>query len=362
MKKNVAVFFGGKSPEHEVSLRSAKNVVSALDKSKFNPILIGISQQGTWYSFPNDSVFEKLVRINDQELNLECESVTLVSIKEKPYLFSLNTNQKVLIDIAFPVLHGPMGEDGSIQGLFKMFNVPFVGCGIIGSAAGMDKEIMKRFLKEAQIPHAKYILITPNFIPDYNIIVNKLGTPFFIKPANAGSSVGVYKIKSEIEFKTNLKEAFKFDFKILAEEFIQGREIECSVLGSNESPQASLPGEVITNQDFYSYEAKYLDDNGAKIVIPANLNSETVSSIQEMAKATFTAMCCEGLTRVDFFLKLNGELIINEINTLPGFTKISMYPKMWEASGLKYTDLITELIMLGLARHQNEQKIAYSYL
>ncbi|MGZ3781896.1 MAG: D-alanine--D-alanine ligase family protein [Pseudobdellovibrionaceae bacterium] len=362
MKTVVALIFGGKSAEHEVSLRSAKNIADALDKDLFSPIFIGISKEGSWYRFPDTNVFSETTKISDRALPQNAEPVALISMLGKPVLYSLKDHSKNNLDIAFPILHGTMGEDGTIQGLFKMVQLPFVGCGVWSSAAGMDKEIMKRLLNEAKIPNARYLLLTPKMKISFSEITMQLGSPFFIKPANAGSSVGVHKIKSAEEFESKLKDAFLFDNKVLAEEFIKGREIECSVMGHNHSPKASLPGEVIPQHEFYSYEAKYLDDNGALLKIPAELPQSTIDKIQEFAKITYQVMGCDGLTRVDFFLNANGNIFVNEINTIPGFTKISMYPKMWEASGLGYKALITQLIQLGLERHQEEQNLKTSYL
>lgn len=362
MKKNIALIFGGKSAEHEVSLRSAKNVADALDKNLFSPILIGISKEGSWYRFPSDAVFTQALKILDNELPPHAEPVALISRQGKPVLYSLQNQSQTNVDVAFPILHGTMGEDGTIQGLFKMVQLPFVGCGVWSSAAGMDKEVMKRLFTEAQIPNAKYVLLTPFKNISYQEVVAKLGSPFFIKPANAGSSVGVHKVKTPQDYEANLKDAFQFDTKVLAEEFVEGREIECSVMGHNREPQASLPGEIIPQHEFYSYEAKYLDDNGALLKIPADMPEDMVQKLQALAKKTYQVMGCDGLTRVDFFFKKNGELFVNEINTIPGFTKISMYPKMWEASGLNYRDLITQLINLGLEKHGEEQKLRTSYL
>lgn len=361
-KKTVALIFGGKSAEHEVSLRSARNIADALDKDKFTPMLVGISKEGSWYRFPDNKIFTENTKIVDSELPASAEPVALVSLKGKPVLYSLKDHSETNIDIAFPIMHGTMGEDGTIQGLFKMVQVPFVGCGVWGSAAGMDKEVMKRLLQEAQIPNAKYLLLTPFKNTSYDEVTSKLGSPFFIKPANAGSSVGVHKIKSEADFAVKLKDAFQFDTKVLAEEFIQGREVEISVMGHNHAPEASLPGEIIPQHEFYSYEAKYLDDNGALLKIPAEITGESLQKMQSLAKKTYQVMGCDGLTRVDFFLRPNGEFYINEINTIPGFTKISMYPKMWEATGLSYKDLITKLITLGFEKYEAEQKLKTSYL
>ncbi|MFM6926896.1 MAG: D-alanine--D-alanine ligase family protein [Bdellovibrio sp.] len=362
MKKTIALIFGGKSAEHEVSLRSAKNIADALDKDKYSPVLIGLSNEGTWYRFPDMNIFSEVTKIVDSALPKNAEPVALICDQGKPVLYSLKDHSKSSIDCAFPIMHGTMGEDGTIQGLFKMVQVPFVGCGVWSSAAGMDKAVMKHLLADAKIASARYMLLTPFEQVSYDEIVAKLGSPFFIKPANAGSSVGVHKIKSADAFAAKLQDAFQFDYKVLAEEYIQGRELECSVMGHNHAPKASLPGEVIPQHEFYSYEAKYIDDNGAIIKIPADLPAETVKRIQTMAEATFKAMGCDGLTRVDFFLRPNGDLYINEINTIPGFTKISMYPKMWEASGVNYKDLITKLITLAFEKHEADAKLKTSYL
>jgi D-alanine-D-alanine ligase len=356
-KKHVALIFGGRSAEHEVSLLSARNVAAALDKNHFTSTLVGISQQGSWYQFPSDSIFSKIKSLSDSQLPPEAEPVSLITMAGETFIYSLTSYKKQQVDVAFPVLHGTFGEDGCIQGLFKMMDLPFVGCGIFASSAGMDKEIMKRILQQDSIPFARYQLLTPRQPKSFDELAKTLGTPFFIKPANMGSSVGVHKIKSKADYDKGIKDAFQYDTKVLAEEFIEGREIECSVMGHNYAPEASICGEVISNHEFYSYEAKYLDEKGAICKIPAELPAETQKKIQEIAKRTFTAMGCEGLTRVDFFLKKNGEVLVNEINTLPGFTNISMYPKMWEASGIKYQDLITRLIQLAFENFEAESSL-----
>ena len=359
MKKNVAVIFGGRSPEHEVSIRSAKNVTAAIKDSQFEKFLIGISKEGTWYRFSDASVFEKKSLL---DRNLEtAEPVSLVCQKGTAVLVGLKSHQEWKIDIAFPVLHGSYGEDGTIQGLFRMMNLPFVGCDVFASAAGMDKEVMKRLLIEAKIPAARYEVLRKGMATNFAQTSQNLGLPFFIKPANAGSSVGVHKIKSEQDFYSMLSDAFKYDTKVLAEEFIQGREIEMSVRGPNLKPMASLPGEVIPTHEFYSYEAKYLDENGAHLKIPAPLSSDEVNKIQAIALKTYQVMGCEGLTRVDFFLRPDGQAYINEINTLPGFTNISMYPKMWEATGVSYADLVSDLIQQGFDRHAALREIETSF-
>ena len=361
IKKQIAVIFGGRSAEHEISLLSAKNVSTALDPKKYELILVGISKQGTWYRFPNLSVFDNLKALNDSKLPAGADPVSLVCMKGRPQLFSLESKKTSQVDLAFPVLHGTFGEDGCIQGLFKMMNLPFVGCGVLGSAVGMDKEVMKRLLIVAQIPAAKYVVLMSHQTPNFDDVVKNLGLPFFIKPANAGSSVGGHKIKSREDFSAKLKDAFLYDSKVLAEEFIQGREIEVSVMGPNHAPKASVAGEVTPTHEFYSYDAKYLDENGAHLKIPAPLDAATLKKVQDLAVKTFTVLGCDGLTRADFFLKPNGEFYLNEVNTIPGFTKISMYPKMWEASGIGYMDLITQLVEHGFTKFDADNRLMTNY-
>ncbi|MFA5931891.1 MAG: D-alanine--D-alanine ligase family protein [Candidatus Paceibacterota bacterium] len=313
-KIKIGVLFGGKSAEHEVSLVSAKNVINALDKTKYLVTPIKIDRSGK---------------------------------------FNLNIIKN--FDVIFPVMHGPFGEDGSMQGLLKLAGVPFIGPSVLGSAVGMDKEIMKRILRDAGIPIGKFVAIKENDKINFNKIKKELGSPMFIKPANMGSSVGISKVRNEKEFKKGISDAFKYDSKIIIEEFIKGREIECALLG-NDMPIASIPGEIIANQDFYSYDAKYIDA-GSVAEIPAKIDKKTTKKIQELAIKTFQTLNCEGLSRVDFFLKKNGDVLVNEINTLPGFTAISMYPKLWEASGLPLPKLLDKLINLAIERFKREQKL-----
>lgn len=247
-----------------------------------------------------------------------------------------------------------------MQGLLKLANIPFVGASVLGSAVGMDKDVMKRLLRDAGIPIGTFLTCKEADTPTYKDAVKQVGSPFFVKPANMGSSVGVSKVTEEKDFDTALRAAFAYDRKIIIEECIKGRELECSVLG-NDDPIASVPGEVISNHDFYSYEAKYIDEHGAAIDIPAQVSDEIAQTVQALAIKTFKTLSCEGLGRVDFFLKDTGEVFVNEINTIPGFTSISMYPKLWEASGISYTELIDRLIQLALERFNNEQKLKTSY-
>jgi len=364
-KLRVGVLFGGKSAEHEISLISAKNVIDAIDKSKYEVFLIAIDKNGEWhlkkgYEYLMHADNPKLVHLYGHK-----ESVALVPTKHRKELICYSGNQlqdSLQLDVIFPVLHGTFGEDGTVQGLLKLANIPFVGAGVLGSAIGMDKDVMKRLLRDAKIPIARFITVheTNKYKVDFDEVVKQLGFPFFIKPANLGSSVGIAKVKDKKDFIPALEDAFSYDRKVLIEEFIPGREIECSVLG-NDNPIASLPGELIPQHEFYSYEAKYIDENGALFTIPAVLDKELVSHIQNMALDAYRALCCEGMARVDFFLKPNGDIVVNEINTIPGFTKISMYPKLWEASGIPYAELIDRLIQLAIERHEKEVKLKTSF-
>ncbi len=358
-KINVAILFGGKSAEHEVSLQSAKNVIDAIDKGKYNPILIGIDKKGKWLLNNNSHFLLNSENPKLIKLNKSSDSVAIIPQSEGEIANLSNPQDRQKIDVVFPILHGPFGEDGTIQGLLKLANVPFVGAGVLGSAVGMDKDVMKRLLREAKIPIAKFLVFKDCDTINFEEVVSELGLPFFVKPANLGSSVGISKVKDKKDFKNAVSEAFGYDRKILIEEYIKGREIECAVLG-NDKPTASVPGEVIANGEFYSYEVKYIDENGAIIEIPARLDEKTKKKIQELAVQTFKTLSCEGLGRVDFFLKEDGHVIVNEINTLPGFTSISMYPKLWEASGVSYKDLIDKLIQLAIERFEKERKLKTS--
>lgn len=352
-KIRVAILFGGKSAEHEVSLRSARNVADAIDKNKYDVALIGIDKAGHWLPPGRSAVLlkEASVPSSDTSIALAPGENGLISSEEEP-----DAGQ---IDVVFPILHGPFGEDGTVQGLLRLANVPFVGAGVLGSAVGMDKDVMKRLLRDAEIPIGKFLAATQSNPVDFMRAKAELGLPLFIKPANLGSSVGVSKVENEEEFDAALKEAFLYDTKILIEEFIKGREIECSVLG-NENPVASVPGEVIVYSDFYSYDAKYTDENGASLQIPADLPPDTTKLVQDTAIRAYKSLCCEGMGRVDSFVTEDGRVLVNEINTIPGFTNISMYPKMWEASGVPYSELIDKLIMLAIDRFQKQQRLKTS--
>jgi D-alanine-D-alanine ligase len=363
-KLKVALIFGGKSVEHEVSLQSAKNVIDALDKDRYDIALIGIDKKGNWHiedknNFLLNSSDPKLIALNKSnkktgnKLEQPSQSLVVLSQEEK--------NNK--IDVAIPILHGAYGEDGTVQGLLKLVGIPFVGPSVLGSAVGFDKDVTKRLLTEAGIPNVQFVSFRKGERISFSEVKKILNLPMIVKPANSGSSVGISKVKNEKDFKKAIKEAFNFDTKIIIEKFIEEkREIECAVLG-NEKPQASICGEVITNKkhSFYSYDAKYIDENGAILEIPAKISKSVQDKIRRMAIKTFQTVECEGMSRVDFFLLKNGEILVNEINTIPGFTNISMYPRLWGASGISYSKLIDILIKLAIERFNKEQKLQTSY-
>jgi D-alanine-D-alanine ligase len=359
-KIRVAILFGGKSAEHEISLISARNIVEAIDKKKYEIVSIGIDKQGRWF-------FDEGQRLlggggkAEAKPTRRSRSTAVVPGAEAPLIQISPRRALGKVDVAFPILHGPFGEDGTIQGLLKLAGVPFVGAGVLGSAVGMDKDVMKRLLRDAEIPIAKFLAFEHAAQEEIHFadIKRVLGLPVFVKPANLGSSVGISKVTHRNQFAGAIREAFRYDNKILIEESIRGREIECSVLG-NEHPIASRPGEIITRHDFYSYDAKYIDEKGAQLVIPAELPESITKKIQEFAIRSFKVLCCQGMARMDFFLRDQREIFVNEINTIPGFTKISMYPKLWAASGITYADLIDRLIRLALERFRQEKNLKTS--
>ncbi len=357
----VGILFGGKSAEHEVSLQSAKNVAEAIDKEKYDVALIGIDKSGRWL-LPNQSEFllnatdPKLIALNRQDE----ESVALVPQSGGELTDVAAGGAHSAVGVVFPILHGPFGEDGTVQGLLKLAGVPFVGASVLGSAVGMDKDVMKRLLRDAGIPIAKFLVFRRGEMIDFEAVSGEVGLPFFVKPANLGSSVGVHKVSDLASFSQAVDDAFAYDTKVVIEEAIEGRELECSVLG-NENPTASAVGEIVPSHEFYSYEAKYIDEKGAALEIPADISEAVSERIRELAIRTFQVLECEGLGRVDCFLTTDGEVIVNEINTIPGFTRISMYPQLWEASGLSYPDLINRLIELAIERFEREQTLKTSY-
>lgn len=349
-KLNVALIFGGKSGEHEVSLASSASIYTHIDKSKYNIFTIGITKDGRWMYYEGN---EENIR-NGEWVNLANKNVeiNLVPVGNKEVGIVFEDGRLEKIDVLFPVLHGPYGEDGTIQGLFEISQIPYVGCGVLASSVGMDKLICKKVFTQIGLPQVDYTDTHKSVFNKYtqeelNKIEEKLNYPIFVKPANLGSSVGISKANNREELLSGINEALKFDARIVLEQGIDAREIEVAVLGNNEV-KASIAGEIKPAKDFYDYEDKYI--NGSSTYdIPANINEIDMENIRKMAIEAFKSIDGKGLSRVDFFIDKNsGEIFINEINTLPGFTNISMYPKMWEATGLNYSSLIDSLIQLAL--------------
>jgi len=348
MKKvKVAILYGGRSVEHGVSVNSARNIAEYIDPKKYSVILIGITQQGAWYLTP--------------EVTRNIRSGKRLTANLDPRQFWLSDGKKrIKIDLVFPVLHGTDGEDGSIQGLLKSFSVPLVGTGVLGSALSMNKIVAKRLLREAGLPVADFI---PMHIhdarkPTFEEISKKLGLPFMVKAASLGSSVGVTKVKAKSGYNKALRDAFTYDTELLFERYISGREIECAILG-NDPAKASLPGEIIVSKqyDFYTFDAKYVDSTAVSIDVPAKLKPEHSALIREYSVRAFEALKCEDYARVDLFLSSDGNVFVNEINTIPGFTNSSMYPMMWRERGLSFTNLISRLIELSRKRHRAASRV-----
>lgn len=359
---NIAILCGGKSVEHEVSLISAQNVIAALDKNKYQIKTIFINKAGSWFLLNSPDLLQK-IKPNDLD-NEQYSHKLSINIGDKKSLLNLAQNKEnIPIDIIFPVLHGSNGEDGLMQGFLELADVPYVGAGVLGSAICMDKAIAKNLLRAARVPVAKFLVFSAHEKIDHDKVIKRLGLPLFVKPANTGSSVGIVKVKKANELEFAINQARKFDNKIIIEEFIAGREIECAVLG-NGKPQASLPGEIIpkSKHEFYTYEAKYLDPEGAELFAPANLPKPIIKKIQNLAKKVFSILNCEGMARIDFFLTPDNKIYLNEANTIPGFTQISMYPKLWTVTGLPYAKLIDKLVDLAFDRYKQKQTISTNRL
>ena len=361
----VALVFGGRSAEHEVSAWSARNVLQAIDRTKYELVLIGIDRAGKWYLNDQSRPLLEAVEPAKWAAHIQQgEPVALEPTARGSELVRLSDHESVgQVDVVFPILHGPMGEDGTMQGLLKLAGIPYVGADVLGSAIGMDKDVQKRLLRDAGIRVARFVMLwRGHFDPAAGAeAASGLGYPLFVKPANLGSSVGIAKVHNPAELQSAVDEAFRFDNKVILEETIIGREIECSVLG-NEQPMASIPGEILVGgaHEFYTYEAKYLDERGAELAIPARLEPAMIEEIRGLAVRVYETLCIEGFARVDFFLRPNDELVVNEINTIPGFTTISMFPRLWAATGLSYADLIDRLIELALSRHERDQRLLVS--
>jgi D-alanine-D-alanine ligase len=358
MKLNLGLIFGGRSGEHEVSLQSAKSIVGAANMEKYNLLLLAVDKEGNWYLADNNKYLENEDDPARIELNLKtAQRIALAPDNNSNRIVRISDGMDLgHIDVAFPIIHGTFGEDGSLQGYMSILNIPCVGADVLGSAVGMDKLVAKKILINEGIPVADYLLAEK----DSNIqtlvhqAIEKFGFPIFIKPVCSGSSVGVYKADNPEELNESIVKALRYDSRVLIEKAIKGREIECSVLG-NTALLASVPGEVIPRHSFYSYEAKYIDANGAQLDMPAKVDASTAERIRELASRTYKALSCSGMARVDMFLTENGDLVMNEINTLPGFTKISMYPKLIGLSGITYSELIDRLVDLAIERHNERE-------
>jgi len=352
-KISVAILFGGKSVEHAISINSAKNIYEYIDKDKFDVSLIGISQQGQWYL--KDTVDGDFSHCTLLQYSLDSDQKGFVNTKD---------DSLISPDIIFPVLHGTDGEDGSIQGMLTTMDLPFVGTGVLGSAISMNKLYSKRLMNAAKIPTSKFIDFTDDQKESisFDEVRSRLGLPFMTKAANLGSSVGIFKVVDETTFKQAVDEVFKYDHTMLCEAFIEGRELECAVMG-NESPEASTPGEIVVSQDyeFYTYEAKYLDPKAASIEVPADITPAIAEKIKELSIRAYRTLHCEDFARVDLFLQNDGEILINEINTIPGFTNSSMFPMMWQNHGISFTDLITKLIELAQDRFEKHKNLVKTY-
>ena len=393
-KLRVGILFGGRSGEHEVSLLSAASVLNAIDKEKYDVVPIGITKEGRWLTAENaENLLAGKLQIEPRNLRAGDPDMTepaavlhrgeaavfppepvhrdkgLVPFQADASPLRRASDRAINVDVIFPVLHGTFGEDGTIQGLLELADIPYVGAGVLGSAAGMDKDIMKSLFMAAGIPIVKHVTILRSAWEKdrkktEKLVSSKLKYPVFVKPANLGSSVGISKAHDRHELGSAIEEAARFDRKIVIEEGVGGkkekaREIECSVLGNDEA-QASIPGEIVPIKEFYDYNAKYLDE-GSKLIIPAKLTKTQTRKVQAMAVQAFKAVDCSGLARVDFLMDpKTGKIYLNEINTMPGFTSISMYPKLWAASGLEYSDLIDRLIQLGIERHEDKKKNQYT--
>jgi len=394
-KLRVGILFGGRSGEHEVSLLSAASVFNAIDKDKFEVVPIGITKEGRWVTAADAERLlkgewehheERHLRAGDPETTpgaavlARGESVvvppephtrenSLAPFQtDAAHLARRAADRAIDVDVIFPVLHGTFGEDGTIQGLLELADIPYVGAGVLGSAAGMDKDIMKSLFRAAGLPIVRHVTFlradwesTPKKVQ--KLVESKLKYPVFVKPANLGSSVGISKVHNRKELGPAIEEAARFDRKIVIEQGVGGkqkaREIECSVLG-NDQPAASVPGEILPCKEFYDYDAKYLDE-GSELIIPAKLTKAETKKVQQIAIGAFKAVDCSGLARVDFLMEPKTQKIfLNEINTMPGFTAISMYPKLWAATGISYPELIEKLIQLGIERHEDKKKNQYS--
>ncbi len=366
-KLRVGVIFGGRSGEHQVSLWSAASVMRAMDPERYEIVPIGITQDGHWIAGAG-----AMALLDEGEAGGEVHDVAILPDPTDPALMRVDGHNGEFIlrrmaelDVIFPVLHGPYGEDGTIQGLLELAGIPYVGAGVVGSAVGMDKAVFKAVMIAHGLPVLPHrLVLRSEWEADRDAVLDRieadLDYPMFTKPANLGSSVGISKVRTRRELAAGLDAAARYDRRLLVEKGINAREIEVSVLG-NDAPIASIPGEIVPGDEFYSYKAKYLDDS-SELLIPAPISDELAESAREMAVAAYRAIDCAGLARCDFLLDRDtGKLYVNEINTIPGFTRISMYPKLWEATGIPYPELIDRLIELALERYDEKSRTQTSY-
>jgi len=358
MKTKIGLLYGGKSAEHEVSMQTAMAVIKALDLEKFEIHPIYITKEGSWNKGPQLSEPVE----NVKELAFSGEEALSPAVLA-PAIFQSGDQQDSSFDVIFPLLHGPNGEDGTVQGLLELLNLPYVGNGVLSSSAGMDKVIMKNIFSHAGLPQVKYNWFIRSEWENekenaYQKVESELGYPCFVKPANLGSSVGISKCTNRAELEQAFAEAFQYDRKIIIEEGVQAREIEVGVLG-NDAPECSVPGEIVPKKDFYDYKAKYQDGNTA-LIIPAEISDKEYCELKEMAITAFKSLDCSGLVRADFFLSREGKWYINEVNTMPGFTPFSMFPLLWKHTGVDYPQLIERLVQLAIEKHAEKQQIRYT--
>ncbi len=370
-KIRVAVLYGGRSGEHEVALRSAASVIRNLDRDRFDIVPIAVDKAGRW-------LLHDLKTVDQAGASLpilkDAPEVLLppYPMNEGAELIPLNFSggSEMKIDVVFPVMHGPLCEDGTIQGILELADVAYVGCGVLSSAVGMDKDVAKRLVRDAGLPIVPFVCLRKeswkkNVDRAHEHISRELGFPVFVKPSNMGSSVGVHKVKEASHLRAALEDAFKYDTKVLVERAIQAREIEIAVLENpiaGEPPLVTIPGEIAPTHEFYSYEAKYIDDNGAELMIPAKMNQDQIAAAQRLAREAFQALECEGMARADLFLdRKTGAFYFNEVNTIPGFTSISMYPKLWEATGIPYSELLSRLVDLAIERRKRKHALSREY-
>src|SRR5262245_43568985 len=361
-RMRVGVVYGGRSGEHEISLRSAASIIGALDPARYEVVPIGITKDGRWLTGADSLRILEAAQRDLAPLPDHGSEVTLPADPTRSGLIPLGRGRAVRLDVVFPVLHGTFGEDGTIQGLLELAGVPYVGAGVLASAAGMDKAVMKSMFRDAGLPVCRWLVVHAADGPADAVlgrVRDQLGFPCFVKPANLGSSVGITKVKEPGALSAAIAEAAAYDPKVVIEEAVDAREFEVAVLG-NDRPEASVVGELVPSHEFYDYTDKYVDQ-GAETIIPAPLPVETADAMRTLAVRCFRVIDCAGLARVDFFLERGGRVLVNEINTMPGFTAISMYPKLWEASGLPYPALVDRLIALAFERHATRGQRRFSF-